>query len=408
METIFVQIASYRDPQLTATIDDCLANASNPSRLRFGICNQTDNLTQLDKYRSDRRFRIITVPHEESNGVCWARNRIQSELYDGETCTLHLDAHHRFVEGWDEKLATMLRSLQLKGHEKPLITTYAPHFDPNTDQRTHEVWIMNFDRFMPEGAVLFRPFPVVDHPSQLDSPIPARFFSGHFAFTLGEMCVDVPHDPNYYFHGEEISTGVRAYTHGYDLFHPNEVILWHFYTRKRTKHWYDHTDVATELDKSAHRRNRVLFGMQPNAGKVDFGKYGFGTVRTLEDYERYAGLRFKDRLVQQYTLVNGPPPNPPANEWVCLVNHPIEIHRKRFTESDYETWHIEFHDATGRCLYRQDATPEEIQDVMATDYPLITIDRQFITSTLPVHWIIRPYSASRGWCDPIKGTIHYT
>ncbi len=74
----------------------------------------------------------------------------------------------------------------------------------------------------------------------MTEPIPARFYSAHFAFTVGQFCKEVPHDPEYYFHGEEISIAVRAYTWGYDLFHPHKVIAWHEYTRKgRTKQWDD-------------------------------------------------------------------------------------------------------------------------------------------------------------------------
>ena len=39
-------------------------------------------------------------------------------------------------------------------------------------------------------------------------PVPARFYSAHFAFTLGKFCNEVQHDPSFYFHGEEITIGV--------------------------------------------------------------------------------------------------------------------------------------------------------------------------------------------------------
>jgi len=42
----------------------------------------------------------------------------------------------------------------------------------------------------------------------------------------------------------------------------------------------------------------------PNLNKLQFGQYGFGGGRTLADYERYAGLRFKTRTVQTITLQN--------------------------------------------------------------------------------------------------------
>jgi hypothetical protein len=38
--------------------------------------------------------------------------------------------------------------------------------------------------------------------------------------------------------------------------------------------------------------------------------YNFGNVRTIEDYETYAGIRFKDRYISEYTQNNFLPPNP--------------------------------------------------------------------------------------------------
>ena len=40
MSTIFVQIASFRDPQLNPTLQDMLSKAKYPKNLRIGICNQ--------------------------------------------------------------------------------------------------------------------------------------------------------------------------------------------------------------------------------------------------------------------------------------------------------------------------------------------------------------------------------
>jgi len=37
---IFVQLASYRDPQLIPTIEDMLAKADNKDQFVFGICWQ--------------------------------------------------------------------------------------------------------------------------------------------------------------------------------------------------------------------------------------------------------------------------------------------------------------------------------------------------------------------------------
>ena len=57
--------------------------------------------------------------------------------------------------------------------------------------------------------------------------------------------------------------------------------------------------------------------MENDSQNFDFGVYGFGNVRTLGDYEKYSGISFKKRSVQQYTLDKKSPPNPilPDNEY---------------------------------------------------------------------------------------------
>ena len=66
--TIFVRIASYRDPQLVPTLADCVAKAAYPGDLRFGICWQHDGSETLGAFADDPRCRIIEVPHTESRG----------------------------------------------------------------------------------------------------------------------------------------------------------------------------------------------------------------------------------------------------------------------------------------------------------------------------------------------------
>ncbi len=59
---IFVQIASYRDPQLIPTIKSMLENAKKPKNLRFGIARQfnpEDGFDDLSEFNGDKRFRIL-------------------------------------------------------------------------------------------------------------------------------------------------------------------------------------------------------------------------------------------------------------------------------------------------------------------------------------------------------------
>lgn len=413
-DKIFIQIASYRDPQLLPTIKDCLEKAKYPDNLVFSIAWQhsdEDTWEDVDGLIGHPNFKIIDINYKDSRGACWARNLLQQQ-YNGEKYTLQLDSHHRFIENWDEELINMYKGLVKKGHKKPLLTGYISSFDPDNDPgaRVLTPWKMNFDRFIPEGAVFFLPASI-DNFQELTEPIPARFYSAHFAFTTGKFCLEVPHDPNYYFHGEEISIAVRAYTHGYDLFHPHKVVAWHEYTRKgRTKQWDDDKSWFVKNDES-HVRNRKLFEMDGFVKDIDFGIYDFGKVRSVEDYERYAGISFKKRAVQQYTLDNNLAPNPPLygeefeNSFLQIFKHCIDIDYKAVTETDYEFWVVAFHNENDDTIYRQDADINEINIILNDPDGYGKVWREFQTSQKPAYWVIWPYSKSKGWCDRLIGNL---
>lgn len=412
--TIFVQIASYRDPQLNPTLKDMIEKADHPENLRIGIAWQhcaSDEWDNLDEYKNDNRFRIIDINYLDAKGVCWARNAVQ-QLYENETYTLQIDSHHRFAPGWDSALIGMIKDLQKTGVKKPLLTGYIPSFDPDNDPaaRVQEPWKMNFDRFIPEGAVFFLPASFDSFDSK-DRPMRARFYSAHFCFTLGQFSKEVQHNPDYYFHGEEISIAARAYTHGYDLYHPHKVVCWHEYTRKgRSKQWDDDKQWV-EKNNKCHKLNRQLFGMDGEE-QVDMGMYGFGTERTLKDYERYAGMSFADRAIQQYTLDHKEPPNPPVPEFqwqdslLNIFKHCIDIGYAQVPEEDYDFWCVVFKDENENDLYRQDATPDEIARMKNDPDGYCKVWREFQTKTIPKKWVVWPHSVSKGWCQIIEGVLH--
>lgn len=414
-EKIFIQIASYRDPQLLPTLRDMFASADHPENINVGIAWQRcvdDEWDNLDEYKDDKRVKIIEIDYKKAKGVCWARNAVQS-LYDNEDYTLQLDSHHRFVKDWDTKLKDMLKGLQKDGYKKPLITAYIPSFDPDNDpgSRVNLPWKMNFDRFIPEGAVFFLPA-TFDSYDDSSKPLPARFYSAHFAFSLGSFATEVRHDPNMYFHGEEISIAARAFTHGYDLFHPNQVICWHEYTRKgRTKHWDDHYNWHVTNDRS-HLRNRKLFGMDGEKQDEDFSEYGFGKERTLLEYEKYAGLCFKKRAISPQTKDKVAPNinNDVSDEefYGCLLSifrHCIDISFEQVPLQDYDFWCVAFKDEKGNDIYRQDANKDEIHRMKTDPDGYCKVWREFQTEIKPNSWIVWAHSESQGWAPPITGLL---
>jgi hypothetical protein len=319
----------------------------------------------------------------------------------------------RFEKDWDTEMIQMIKDLQDKGHKKPLLTGYVSSFDPDNDPkgRVTEPWRMAFDRFTPEGCVFFLPETIPGW-KELKEPITARFYSAHFCFTLGKFATEVQHDPNYYFHGEEISIAVRSYTYGYDLFHPHKVLIWHEYTRKgRTKHW----DVDKEWYKkneASHKRNRELLGVDGEKFSGDTSFY-FGTERTVRDYEKYAGIKFSNRSVQQYTLDKKYAPNPydfkDEKEWeesfLSIFKHCIDLSFDLVPEKDYDFWVVAFHNDKDETLFRKDADPNEIAMMMRDPDRYCKIWRDFNTTEKPKYWVVWPHSISKGWRDRITGNL---
>ena len=435
-QKIFVQIAAYRDPELIPTLISMLDNCDHPENLTVGIAWQHNNDDEFDEamydYMKDDRFRIIDTPNSSGHGTCWARHTIQ-HLYCEEEFTLALDSHHRFVPGWDSKCKSMYYYLQEKGHEKPLltgyVTSYKPWLEDSDDSGEYSLtngfeqdpWKMVFDRFIPEGAIFFLPTSMFGQ--ELRQPIPSRFYSAHFSFTSGQFCKEVPHDPNYYFHGEEISLAARAYTHGYDLFHPHKIICYHEYTRKgRPHHWDDCNKEQGrehdwwEINEMCHKRNRILFGMDgEDPNQINFGEYGFGKERTLEDYQRYSGINFEKRAIQKEVRDNVTPVYPHngndnyENEW--LKNWCIDffVPWKELPETweDTEFWYVGVHDADGNELVRDDFPQSKIaeiyderQDPFAARFPI-----GLVCQERPVKMTVIPFVQDVGWLDKIEKDI---
>ena len=415
-ETIFVQIASYRDNELLPTIKDCLKNAKWKKNLHFCIAWQhsdKDKWDNLDEYKNDPRFNIIDINYKDAKGVCWARNRLQ-RYYKGETYTLQLDSHHRFVKNWDEILIKMYKDLQAKGHEKPLLTGYLPGYFPKNDPkgRNIEVWFTTIDRYMPEGPVFVKP-EYVSNWRELTEPIPARFYSGHFAFTTGQFVYEVPHDPDFYFHGEETSISVRAYTHGYDLFHPHIPIIWHEYTREgKSRHW-DDDHRFSDMDRFSFRKYKALFGIDEEKREgLDFVGVDLGTKRTVHDFERYAGIDFKGKRIHKHTLEHNPLPLPKQTEeeWessmVKRFKYCINVYKGDLPAEDYDCWVIAFKDKDGTEIYRLDAGEEEVKSIKASSPGhFYLIWREFDYTSAPTNWLIWPHTYSGGWGDRIEKSI---
>lgn len=283
--SIFVSIASYSDPECINTLNNCFLQAKYPDKIFVGICQQ-NSPNDTDCYNKERnsQIRIIRLSTEQARGPTYARY-LCSTLYKNETYFLQIDSHTKFSHHWDEKFIHMYQYLQTIS-AKPVISYYPNEWnDPTTKvgRITNVKWDnKNIPTF--PGATLLEPE---------EYPTLTGFSTGNCLFLRGEFLTDVPFDPNlpHLFTGEEILFSVRLWTSGYDIYSPNENLLWHLYTRsnypKFWNNWNEHDN-----DTGALTRARYILGIGsledvPTNLRKDLDMYGLGKTRNISDYWKF-------------------------------------------------------------------------------------------------------------------------
>jgi len=417
--TIFLHLPAYREPEIVPTIKSALENAKYPHRIHFGICRQfseDDTFDNLDEYRGDPRFKIMDVPYKEAKGLPWARAQINETLLGDEDYICQLDSHHRFAPDWDETLIEMHSGLEEKGY-RPILAAYLPLYTPFNDPggRTMEPWQQQFVCFYPHGTIFIRPG-LLHGWKDMEEPPMSRFLSGHFCFARSEWAKEIRHDPNIYFSGEELNLTVRSYTHGYDLFHPHKLVIWHSTMREERSgilKWDDDSKNGVNWWKKqddARKRIRVLLRVEADPN-IDLNGYDLGTARSLRDYEKYAGIHFKTKSVQQFTLDNKYPPNPYIKDdevWLQSFAksfyHLVTVTPQQLSGKDYSKILIAFDDENGIGINSKYIEGQQLKQFLEEEKN-IHYEEYFLTSKDPKRLVAWGFSETRGWAERIEYQI---
>jgi hypothetical protein len=418
-ELIFISIASYRDSQLIPTVEDLVEKADEPELLRFGICWQHGSEQPSLPFAQDPRIRILDVPWQQSRGACWARAEAM-KLWQGEQWFFQIDSHCRFAKGWDTKL---IRMMAQTGSEKPILSTYANAFTPAADRTRaretlegtpHMIALGGFDQ---DGLPKLKPLEIPGYAAR-QRPMAARFLAGGLLFAPGSFVLDVPYDPELYFFGEEIAMTLRAFSCGYDLFHPVEMVAWHDYVRAyATRHWDDQGPVITgdaakdisasptwrDLDRRSRDKIKALLN-----GEGAGGRFGLGTIRTVTEYESYAGFSFRARRMQDYTRRALEPPNPVTDgDWLeqiftWMVR--ITVDRAALSPCAFDNlgfWVVAIQDEDHQEIDRHDFSKSELSAIGKE--PQIMLIRELHSGIVPECWSVHPFGRDGGWGQKITG-----
>jgi len=296
MASIFVQIAAYRDLEVTPTILDAIKQSSGNHEINFGV--HTVYLEESEINIPD----LPNVKHAESKapkniGLGIGR-ALAHQFYNNEDYYLQCDSHSRFIKGWDEIAIHSVLNYQIQGIHKPLLTMYpANYWYPSPTAKFVEKdsiapgWVSEIS--FHENPEQFRSIRI---PLQTAMPINnknrlVKSVSGGSIFTVKGF---LPFNTDIAFYGEEIWLAARAYTHGFDIVVPDEQYMYHLYynhekpaeINKRKLLWFDYQAEFEALDIIS----KALIYKTLTEGTT--GKMLLGTERTIAEYGTYAGLDF--------------------------------------------------------------------------------------------------------------------
>lgn len=293
--TIFVNVASYRDPECSATIVDMIQKARHPEAITVGLLLQSE--PEDEAYPYPKTVLKLEVRANGSRGCCWARS-MGYRLWDGQDYVLQIDSHMRFTQDWDVK---MVAQLAMCPSPRPLLTTYPPPYEPGCSDLVQQTIFLAATHFGPDGYL--------SQIGQIHDPAPARprptaLMSGNFLFGPAGWIADVPYDPFLYFSGEEPTLAVRLWTSGWDLYGPTEPLVWHRYGREgRRLHWDDHERWYVTNARSVARANHLLAGSEAEPEALaEIGRFGLGTIRTMAAYQEWSGIDFQARTLAPHAL----------------------------------------------------------------------------------------------------------
>lgn len=295
--SIFISIASYRDPELTRTVKSAIDNAKFPDDLYFSIV-----LQEIEREEPDLSWipnlNLTKIHPKFARGAGYARS-IAMQSYDNQDYFLQIDSHTLFAENWDVLCIEELKKAQeISNNNKVVLSYFPPPF--HIDNKKH----LSFPKLDPER----KPYPTRQVPmlnkrqewtasrvefidKNFNNPEESSTVLAGFIFSPGYLVKEVPYDPDISFFGEEVCFAMRLWTRGWDIYSPSKVILYHFYSRGDYKKiWKDKPirNVSwTEIEEiSKAKQLSVLCG-------IEQGIYGAGNIRPIEAYEIFCGYNFK-------------------------------------------------------------------------------------------------------------------
>jgi len=331
LETIYVSVASYRDPECRPTVEDIFLRAEYPERVRVAIIDQRamdddvpscglperpcseDPEQPMCKYH--HLIDYYQVPAPLSVGPVFARH-LANRMYRGEYFVMQADAHVRMTKNWDSDIIGQWKSAE---NEMAILSVYLSDvhgaIDPDTfESHHHSRPVMCNTHYEGKGKMkhLRHGQQPEGRPGIHGEPTLNAFWAAGFSFARGHFVVQVPYDQYLpmIFQGEEISIGLRGFTYGYDYYAPERSVSFHIYAlkenekkRHRIKKFWENEGLYPGAPVEAMKRLNGIIGMgdpEDTYYHEEETEYGLGKIRNKEKFFTLYGIHTDTQTVENH------------------------------------------------------------------------------------------------------------
>jgi len=355
---IHILIASFRDRLCPRTLHNAFRRAKNSQRIFIRIIEQikpgsdlVDDAGCWDRYckdydtdcgRYEKQVRTVHVDSSRARGPTHARSKLSAMVHwdyvhrNDEEIDLHpvdlndfcmqIDSHMDFSDEYDDGLIGMFHRTE---NDYAVLSTYVTDIEHNNKKPGSQP---SPNLCMVQFTTSIRNWGTKQCKHLVRPKLTNAMWGAGLSFHRCHAEINVPVDPylDGVFDGEEGSRGIRFFTHGYDVYTPDQVLVTHDYHTHQSNpivHSWGGRKTAADVtedeynweeDILKHRhtvntfgssRINILLGIGDHHNSTEderselemirSSRYGLGTKRTLEQVKEFTGIDLlKKRMIE--------------------------------------------------------------------------------------------------------------
>lgn len=230
------------------------------------------------------RLKAWTIPPAEGMGPAHQRGLLNEMLdFDvPDAMCMTTDSHMDFHLDWDE---LTLADWYATDNEFAVLTTYPVAMQEGQEQNSRGKHVDLCGYFLEAGIPRGKTGSLL-LAKKGQKPYLTMNWAAGFSFHRCHADRNVPVDKHltWIFTGEEVSRAVRLWTHGYDLYLPSGITVYHNYTAAKQEFWSYRGLRNVLAGHFSRERISDLLQLSGTGGTSDLGPYGLGSQRSLEQW----------------------------------------------------------------------------------------------------------------------------